>query len=625
MNYLTLENVTKTYGEKVLFQGIDLQISKGQKVALVAKNGSGKTTLMRVIAGQETSEGETSKIMLRRGIRVGYLEQEPDFYAEDTVLDAVLQSDNPIIQAIKRYEMALLHPGDAPKMQAALAQMDDLKAWDFEAWIQEILTKLNLQPLDQKVRTLSGGQKKRLALAKLIIEEPEFLILDEPTNHLDLDMIEWLEEYLQNPNLTLFMVTHDRYFLERVCNQIVELDQGEIYRYSGNYSDFLEKKAIRHETEGAELDKSRKLFNKELDWVRRMPKARGTKAKARVDAFNDLQDKVKGYRPQDEMQIDIKGQRLGKKILELHNISKSFGDLKIVDGFSYKFKKRERVGIVGPNGVGKTTFLKLLTTELRTDTGKVVVGDNTVFGYYTQSGIQLKEDQRVIDVVQDIAEFIPLEKGQKLTAAQLLERFMFNRKQQQVYVSQLSGGERRRLLLLTVLMQNPNFLILDEPTNDLDIVTLNVLEEFLLDFPGCIIIVTHDRYFMDKIVDHLFVFEGNGQIKDFNGGYTDYRELQKEKDRELRRQEKAEQKKEKAIQTQVQAAASGLSQEERKEIKRLEKQISRLEERKAELSLQFNRTDLTPADIESLSREFNQINNEIEEKEMRWMELADME
>jgi len=580
MNYLTLENVTKTYGEKVLFQGIDLQISKGQKVALVAKNGAGKTTLMRVIAGQEAAEGETSRIALRRGIRIGYLEQEPDFYEGDSVLEAVLQSENPTIQAIRRYEMALLHPGDAPK--------------------------------------------KRLALAKLIIEEPEFLILDEPTNHLDLDMIEWLEEYLQGPNLTLFMVTHDRYFLERVCNQIVELDEGQLYRYVGNYSDFLEKKAIRHEIEGIDLDKNRKLFKKELEWVRRMPKARGTKAKSRVDAFNNLKNKVKGYRPQEEMQIDIKGQRLGKKILELHNVSKSFGDLKIVEGFDYKFKKKERVGVVGPNGVGKTTFLRLLTKEIRTDTGKVVLGDNTVFGYYTQSGIQLKEDQRMIDVVQDIAEYIPLEKGQKLTAAQLLERFMFNRKQQQVFVSQLSGGERRRLLLLTVLMQNPNFLILDEPTNDLDLVTLNVLEEFLMEFPGCVIIVTHDRYFMDKIVDHLFVFEGDGQIKDFNGDYTDYRELQKEKDREKRRLEKAEQRKEKAAQTQAKAVVPGLSQNERKELKRLEKQISKLEERKAELSVQFNRTDLSPEDIEKLSREFNDINNEIEEKELRWMELAEM-
>lgn len=625
MNYLTLENVTKTYGEKVLFQGIDLQINQGEKVALVAQNGSGKTTLLRVIAGQEASEGDTSRVAVRRGVRIGYLEQEPDFYAEDTILEAVFQSDNQMIQAIKQYETALLHPEDAQKMQAAATRMDDLKAWDFEARIQEILTKLNLQPIDQKIRTLSGGQKKRLALAKLIIEEPEFLILDEPTNHLDLDMIEWLEEYLQSPNLTLFMVTHDRYFLERVCNQIVELDRGRLYRYSGNYSEFLEKKAARHETESAELDKSRKLFKRELEWVRRMPKARGTKAKARVDAFGDLKEKVKGHRPQEEMQIDIKGQRLGKKILELHNVGKSFGDLKIVEGFNYKFKKRERVGIVGPNGVGKTTFLKILTKEIRTDTGKVVVGGNTVFGYYTQEGIHLKEDKRVIDVIQDIAEYIPLEKGQKLTAPQLLERFLFNRKQQQVYVSQLSGGERRRLHLLAVLMENPNFLILDEPTNDLDIITLNVLEEFLLDFPGCIIIVTHDRYFMDKIVDHLFVFEGNGRIKDFNGDYSDYREMQRERELEQRRQERVEQKKEKSKQAGPETKNGGLSREERKELKRLEKQISRLEERKAELSLEFNRTDLTPEKIEELSREFNRINEEIEEKEMRWMELAEME
>lgn len=623
MNLLTLENVTKTYGEKVLFENIDLQISQGQKVALVAKNGAGKTTLLRVIAGREPSEGETTLVRLRRDVRLGYLEQEPDFFAEDTILESVLQSDNPLIQAIKRYEMALLHPEDASKMQIALSQMDDLKAWDFEARIKEILTKLNLLPFDQKVRALSGGQKKRLALAQLIIEEAEFLILDEPTNHLDLDMIEWLEEYLQSPKLTLFMVTHDRYFLERVCNQIVELDKGRLYRYSGNYSNFLEKKAARHENEGIELDKNRKLLKKELDWIRRAPKARGTKAKSRVDSFYELEDKVKGHRSQEELQIDIKGQRLGKKILELHNIGKSFGDLKIVEGFSYKFKKKERVGVVGPNGVGKTTFLQLLTKEIRTESGKVVAGGNTVFGYYTQSGIRLTEDKRVIDVVLDIAEYIPLEKGQKLTAAQMLDRFMFNRKQQQVYVSQLSGGERRRLYLLTVLMENPNFLILDEPTNDLDIVTLNVLEEFLLDFPGCIVIVSHDRYFMDKIVDHLFVFEGQGRIKDFNGDYTDYREMQKIAEREARRQERAEQKKEKAALAQKQDAGPGLSQAERKELKRLEKKIMQLEERKTELTELFNRTDLKPEEIEKLSQEFSELTDEIEEKEMRWMELAE--
>lgn len=624
MNFLSLENVTKTYGEKVLFNKISLQISKGQKVALVAKNGTGKSTLLRVIAGREASEGETSKVEVRRGIKVSFLEQEPDFYAEHTVLDAALDSNNPMVQAIKRYEEAMLRPDNDTAIQKALTEMDDLKAWEFEASIKEILTKFNIGQLDQKVKTLSGGQKKRLALAKIIIEEPEFLIMDEPTNHLDLDMIEWLEAYLQQTNLTLFMVTHDRYFLDRVCNQIVELDQGILHKYSGNYAAFLEKKASRHENESVVLEKTRKLLKKELEWINRQPKARGTKAKSRVDAFYDIKEKASQRRENDEIQIDIKGQRLGKTILELHYISKSFDEKKMVDGFHYKFKKKERVGIVGPNGVGKTTFLKLLTKEIRPDAGKIVVGGNTVFGYYTQDGIQLKEDKRVIDVVQDIAEYIPLEKGMKLTAAQMLERFLFSRKQQQVYVSQLSGGEKRRLYLLTILMQNPNFLILDEPTNDLDIITLNVLEDFLLDFPGCVLIVTHDRYFMDKLVDHLFVFEGKGQIRDFIGDYSDYRAIQKERDRQLRQEERAEQQKIKQAQKAAEPPKPGLSQEQKKELKRLESKINKLENRKAEITDKFNDTQLSMEDIGKLSKELQEVNDELEEKEMRWMELAEL-
>lgn len=622
MNYLTLENVTKTYGEKVLFQNLSLQISKGQKVALVAKNGTGKTTLLRVIAGIEKGEGETSKILMKRDIKIGLLEQEPDFLPNQTILEAAFDSDNPLIEAIIQYEDALLKPNDVDVMQAALNRMDDLKAWDFEAKIKEILTRFNIARFDQKIETLSGGQKKRLALAKLILEEPDFLILDEPTNHLDLDMIEWLEEYLQRANLTLFLVTHDRYFLERVCNTIVELERGVLYKYSGNYSDFLEKKALRHENENIELDKSKKLMKKELEWIRRMPKARGTKAKSRVDAFDDIKAKATKNLQQQEVQIDIKGQRLGKKILEAHNVGKSFGELKIVEGFDYKFKKGERVGIVGPNGVGKSTFLNILTALIRPDTGKIVVGGNTVFGFYTQDGIQLKEDKRVIDVIRDIAEFIPLEKGQKLTAPQLLERFLFDRKHQQVYVSQLSGGEKRRLYLLTILMQNPNFLILDEPTNDLDIVTLNVLEDFLLDFPGCILIVSHDRYFLDKLVDHLFIMQGDGRIKDFNGDYTSYREEQKLWDRAQRKQERIEEKKLKE-QQEAQKTKVGLSQEQKKEIKRLERSIAKLEERKQTVTAKFNDTNLSPADIEKFGKELNEIKQEIEEKEMLWMELAE--
>lgn len=619
MNYLTLEQVSKSYGDKILFDKIDMTVNKGQKVALVAKNGEGKSTLLRVIAGQEAPEGENCKMMMRRGISVGFLEQEPDFYEEHTILEAVLDSDNPLIQATKRYEYALLKPEDTQEMMEASAVMDDLKAWDFEARIKEVLFKLNITELDQTISTLSGGQKKRLALAKLVIDEPDFLILDEPTNHLDLDMIEWLEEYLSGPNITLLMVTHDRYFLEIVCNQIIELDSGKVYKYSGNYTEFLQKKAIRHENESIEMEKNRKLLKKELEWVNRMPKARGTKAKSRVDAFYELKERSKNKTDNQELQIQIKGQRLGKKILEAHYISKAFGDIKIVKDFHYKFKKQEKVGIVGPNGVGKSTFMGLLTQQVRPDAGQVVVGGNTVFGYYTQDGILLDEDKRVIEVIRDIAEYIPMENGRKLTAEQALEQFLFDRKKQQVYVSKLSGGERRRLYLLTVLMENPNFLILDEPTNDLDIITLNILEEFLLAFPGCVIIVTHDRYFLDKLADHLFVFEGEGRVRDFNGTYTEYREKQKIETQEQRRQaEKTEKPKVKAQDQQP-----GLTYEQRKQLSRLEKKISKLEERKAELEAKFTDTNISQEDIINLSKELEDVKSTIEEVELEWMELVE--
>ncbi len=442
MNYLSLERISKMYGEKVLFDNITLQINRGQKVALVAKNGSGKSTLLRIAAGKESPEGENFRVFMHREVQAGFLDQDPDFFPHHTVLEAILDADTPGMRAIRDYENAMLQPEQTAPLQAAIAQMDAQQAWDLEARVKELLYRFRITDFGMPIRLLSGGQKKRLALVRLIINEPAFLILDEPTNHLDLDMIEWLEEYFKNANLTLLMVTHDRYFLERVCDTIVELDNGHLYRYSGNYSAFLEKKAIRKENEEIELDKNRKLLKQELDWVNRMPQARTTKAKSRVDAFYDLQDKVSGNRVDKDLQIDIKGQRLGKKVLELHYISKQFGEKMIVDQFAYKFKPNERIGIVGPNGVGKTTFLKLLTQELRPDAGKIVPGGNTVFGYYTQDGIQLGEDKRVIDVIQDIAEYIPMEKGLKISAAQMLERFLFSRKQQQVFVSQLSGGER---------------------------------------------------------------------------------------------------------------------------------------------------------------------------------------
>ncbi|THH35522.1 ABC-F family ATP-binding cassette domain-containing protein [Neolewinella litorea] len=618
MVYLELERVSKIYGEKVLFDQVDLQVAQNTKVALVAKNGTGKSTLLRVAAGIDQPEGVGSSVYVHKEARMAYLPQEPDFGANATVMDAVFDSDSELVRAVRDYESALYRTDHPQLLQDALATMDRLQAWDIEARIKEVLSKLNIHDVNQRVDTLSGGQRKRVALAKLIIDEPDLIILDEPTNHLDLDMIEWLEEWLQSPNLTLLMVTHDRYFLERVCNRIIELEGGNIYHYTGNYSDFLDKKATREETESAELDKDRKRMKQELEWVRRMPSGRGTKAKSRLSAFSELKNKVGSFRKEEELTLEIKGQRLGSKILEAHNISKSYGDNQLVKGFSYKFQKGERVGIVGRNGAGKSTLLHMLTKELEPDTGKVVHGSNTHFGYYTQEGINLAQDMRVIDVVREIAEYIPLEKGLKLTARGLLERFMFNSKQQQVYVSQLSGGERRRLYLLTILMKNPNFLILDEPTNDLDIMTLNVLEDFLLDFPGCVLIVSHDRFFLDKLAHHLFIFEGEGRIRDWNGLYTEYRE-------QLRLEN---QQAPAAPKTAAPAAApttpeTPISHEQRKAIRRVEGQIGKLEARKTAINAQFNNMDgLTPEKIADLGRELAEINEMIEEKELEWMELV---
>ena len=625
MNYLSLENISKTYGEKVLFKDLSLQISKGQKIALVAQNGTGKTTLLNVIAGIEAPEGENAKMLVNKDIQVGFLAQDPEFDLGKTILEAAFDFDNPLINAIKEYETALSFPEREKELQKALAKMEDLKAWDYEARIKEILGKLNIHQLDVPVATLSGGQKKRLALARLLIAEPEFLILDEPTNHLDLDMIEWLENYFQRSSLTIFMVTHDRYFLECVCDTIIELDRGELFKYKGNYSEFLEKKYMRQENDLQNLDKYQKLFKRELNWMRRMPKARGTKAKSRIDKFYEIKEKAHEKLDSQRVQIDIKAARLGSKILEAEYISKSYGDLKLVDNFYYKFSKKERVGIVGPNGAGKTTFLKLLTKQIRPDSGKVIVGGTVVFGYYTQDGINLKEDKRVIDVIRDIAEYIPLEKGMKLSASQLLERFLFTGEQQQVYVSKLSGGERRRLYLLTVIMQNPNFLILDEPTNDLDIITLNVLEEFLMDFPGCLLIVSHDRYFMDKLVDHIFVFEGNGKIRDCNGNYTEYRERRKKEEQAARREQRnSEPAKKKAPKEKDENAPPKLTYEQRKEMGRLEKEIEKLEKRKAELVESFNQPELSSEDIQKLSIELGEVEKTLEEKEMRWLELGEL-
>ena len=622
MQYLLLENINKSFGEKVLFDDINLSITKGDKIALIAKNGSGKTTLLKVIAGTEGIEGENAKIQTAKGIEIAYLEQEPYFHPDASVLDAVLESDHPSIQAIRDYEEAL-QTGDNAALEEAIVKIEDLKAWDVEHRMREILSKLNITDLKQKVGQLSGGQKKRIALAKIILRNPDFLILDEPTNHLDIDMIEWLENYLESSQLTIFMVTHDRYFLERVCNTIIELDRGNIYPYKGNYSNYLEKKDARMANESVVLDKTQKLFKKELQWIRRQPKARSTKAKSRVDDFQDIKQRAHQKLDDEEMTIHIKSARMGSKILEAHGLTKSFGDKHIIKSFNYKFKKGERVGIVGPNGAGKSTVLKLLTGELRPDGGKVVVGDTIVFGYYTQSGMNLKNDKRVIEVVRDIAEYIPLEKGQKLTAESLLEKFLFPRAQQRVYVSQLSGGERRRLYLLTILMSNPNFLILDEPTNDLDVLTLNVLENFLMDFPGCLIIVSHDRYFTDKLVQHLFILDGEGGVKDYNGNYSKYRA-----DRlvEIREQQRVDREKRKVKEVKVnlvEQSAKQLSHEERKAIKRLEKAIEKLEERKKTITLKFADAEITPDQIAEMSKEIAEVKSQIVEKEEEWFMLSE--
>jgi len=619
MQYLSLENVSRSYGDKVLFKNVNLSISKGDKIALVAKNGSGKTTLLKVIGGEEGSDGENAKIIISKEIKTAILKQDPAFDPKATVLETIFNSDNEAIIAVRDYEKAL-NANDDALLQKCVTRLEDLKAWDLEAKIHEILHKLLLTNMEQKTGEMSGGQKKRLALAKILIEEPDFLILDEPTNHLDMEMIEWLENFLQQPNLTLFMVTHDRYFLERVCNEIIELENGNTYMYRGNYSQYLEKREARLLNDAANLEKTKKLFSKELEWMRRQPQARSTKAKSRIDDFYEIKEKASVRLNNDDMKINIQASRLGSKILEAHSIVKNFGDKKILDGFTYKFKKGERIGIVGQNGTGKSTFLKLLTQDIKPDGGKIVVGDTIVFGYYTQDGLVGNEDKMVIDVIRDIAEYIPLDKGQKISAESMLERFLFPRPQQRVYVSQLSGGEKRRLYLLTILMKNPNFLILDEPTNDLDIITLNVLEEYLLDFPGCLIIVTHDRYFMDKLVDHLFILEGNAVLRDYNGTYSDYRELKKAEDRDRSKADKTTVE----IVEVKEEEKSKATFEQRKDFARIEKEIKKLEEKKAEITAKFDDASLSPEKIMELSKELDNIQIQLEEKEEKWMELADL-
>ena len=619
MNYLSVEGLNKAYGDRVLFTDITFYINQGDKVALVAKNGTGKTSLLRTLAGEESPEG--GKVWLHPNIQTVFLKQEPNMSPLLTVFEAVYQSANPIMQALANYEKAMKQPEDGDCLQKALSDMDRLNAWNYDQKVKMILSVLKVDYLDRPLGQLSGGQKKRVALAKVLIDEPDFLILDEPTNHLDLEMIEWLQGYLKQAKITLLTVTHDRYFLDAVCNQILELDQQELFKYSGNYSQFLEKKALRQANEAANLARTKKLYKKELEWMRRQPQARGTKAKSRIDDFYKIEAKAKKKTEEGELELDIQMSRLGSKILELHNVSKSYRGQVLFEKLDYKFRKRDRLGIIGRNGTGKSTLLNIITQNLASDTGKVVHGETLKIGYYTQANMQIKTDKKALDLVRDIADYIPMNGGKKLSASQLMERFLFDPSKQQTFISKLSGGELRRLHLLCILMDNPNFLILDEPTNDLDIVSLQVLEEFLQEFPGCVLLVSHDRYFMDRIVEHVFVLGEGSQVRDFPGNYTDYRLAQAEAKKAEQLQKEAEKKAEKQ-KVEVKKSRPP-SKEERKEIKKLERQIEKLEEKKQKLSKGFNDSSLSAEQIVELSKELNAIQEELDEKEMQWMELVE--
>lgn len=619
MNYLSVENISKSFGERVLFENISFGINKDQKIAFIAKNGTGKSTLLNIITGKDFPD--SGQVVSRNGLKIAFLAQEPDLPSDLTIEELILLQDNPILRIIQAYEHALEHPEDETAYQNAFEQMERHQAWDFETQYKQILSKLKLdKSLSTKISDLSGGQKKRLALANVLITKPDLLILDEPTNHLDLEMIEWLEVFFSKENITLFMVTHDRYFLERVCNEIIELDQKKLYSYKGNYSYFLEKKEQRLAQEQASVDKAKNLYTKELDWMRRQPKARTTKSKSRIDDFYIIKEQANKRRQEHIVQLEINMERLGSKIVELHNISKRFEDKIILDKFNYVFKRGERVGIIGKNGTGKSTFLNILTGTTPPNTGKVVIGETIKFGYYTQQGISVQTGQKVIDIIKKYGEYIPLNKGRILSAEQLLERFLFDRKKQYDFVEKLSGGELKRLYLCTILIQNPNFLILDEPTNDLDIVTLNVLEAFLMDYPGCLLIVSHDRYFMDKIVDHLFVFRGNGEVEDFPGNYSDFfvyeQSTPKDSTKENNIQEKETPK------NTWRQTAKGLSYNEQKEYAKLEKEIAKLEDKKREIESLFSEGMLSNDEIQQKSIELNDILTDLDQKTERWFELS---
>jgi ATP-binding cassette subfamily F protein uup len=616
--YLQAEQVSKRYADYMLFENISFTIFKDQKVALIAKNGAGKSTLMEILAGYDSPD--KGKITLTNDIRVGYLKQNPVLDQGSTVLEQALKSENPILQVIQDFETAVKH-NDQTAVSRLTGEMEELHAWDFELKIKQILSQLHIDQFDQKVGEMSGGQQKRLALANALVNEPDLLLLDEPTNHLDLEMIEWLENYLEKSKCTLFMVTHDRYFLDRVCNEIIEIDEDQVYSYQGNYSYYLEKRRERIEQQQASTERARNLLRTEQEWMRRMPQARGHKAKYRIDQYYELKEKAAYRRKDENLELSISSSRLGSKIIELHHISKAFGDQILIDDFSYRFSRFEKVGIIGENGSGKSTFLNILTGTIPPDQGTVDTGQTIKIGYYRQEGIDFKPEDKMIDVIKNIAEVIQFEDGSKMTASQLLTRFLFPPETQYTLIEKLSGGERRRLYLCTILMQNPNFLILDEPTNDLDIMTLGVLEDYLSGFEGCVIIVSHDRFFMDEIVDHLFVFDGNGRIKDFPGNYSIYRESLLEKEKQQKQE--LVPVKPKAMPVKTKSTGTKLTFKEKKELESLETEIAMLEAEKNNLLDALNSGTLSPDELMEKSRRFSELTPELEEKEMRWLELSE--
>lgn len=626
MNYLSAENIAKSFGDRWLFRNISFGISKGDKVALIGTNGTGKTTFLNILTGKiPADEGEVS---VRKDIRVGYLDQSPAFDESLPVLEVIFSSNNPVAQVVKRYEHAI-ESDNHDELAQVMEDMDKFNAWDFEYKTKEILGRLGIHHTDNAYGTLSGGQRKRVALAKVLLEDPDLLILDEPTNHLDLDTVEWLEEYLNTSNTTLLVVTHDRYFLDTVCNQMLELDHGSAYTYKGNYSYFLEKKAEREELEAATIDKARNLMRKELEWIRRQPKARGTKAKYRIDAFEDLKEKASQKKFDVQMELNVRTSRLGSKIIELENISKGFGERELIKNFEYTFRRGDRIGVVGKNGMGKSTLLNMITGELQPDKGKISTGETVQFGYYKQTDLVFNENQRVIDIVKDVAEVVQLGTGETVTVGVLLQAFLFSPSKQYDFISKLSGGERRRLQLLLILIKQPNFLILDEPTNDLDIDSLNVLEEFLLNFPGCLMIVSHDRYFLDRLVQHIFVFEGDGKISDFPGNYTELRDYQDEQEAEKKlAATNAPKPAAPAVVVQKEpvatpaAAKRKLSYKEQKEMEQLEADIAKMESTKAQLVENLNKGG-SHEELAKWSKQIEEINDSQAKKEMRWLELSE--